>query len=177
MSKELTPKQEKFCREYIISMNFYEAALKAGYTESIAKSNSQEFLSHAGIRKRLKELQAPTVARLEMTADQVLTELYRIATCDIGEAFNEDGSMKMVHQIPENVRRAIQAVEIEQLFDGVGKDRIQIGHTKRIKFWDKNKALEMLGKHFRLLTDRVEHTGSVTLEQLVAGSKKIEGEK
>lgn len=178
MSKDLTPKQELFCREYLISMNFADAARKAGYSSHVAKTGSRDFLDHPGIKARLQELQAPAVARFEVATEQVLKELFRIATCDIGLAFNEDGTMKALHEIPEDVRRAIQAVETEQLFDGQGKDRYQVGHTKRIKFWDKNKALEMLAKHLKLLTDRIEHSGSFTLEQLVAASqKKVTGDK
>lgn len=176
MSNELTPKQEKFCREYVLTMNFAEAARRAGYSDKVANNSAKVFLEKPSIKARINELQAPTMARYEITAEKVITELYRIATCDISQAFNQDGSMKLMHEIPEDVRRAIQAVEIEQLFDGFGKDRAQIGHTKRIKFWDKTKALELLAKHFKLLTDKIEHTGSVTLEQLVAGSKKVEDE-
>lgn len=33
---------------------------------------------------------------------------------------------------------------------------------------DKTKALELLGKHFKLFTEKVEHSGGLTLEQLVA---------
>ena len=37
-----------------------------------------------------------------------------------------------------------------------GKDRVLIGYTKKVKFWDKNRALENLAKHFKLLTDKIE---------------------
>ena len=168
--------QDKFCREYILTLNFAEAARRAGYSDKVANNSAKKFLENPIIKARLEELQAPTMARYEITAEKIIHELYRIATCDISQAFNEDGSMKLIHEMPEDVRRAIQAVEIDQLFEGFGKYRVQIGHTKRIKFWDKTKALELLAKHFKLLTDKIEHTGSVTLEQLVASSKKVEDE-
>lgn len=176
MSKELTPKQEMFCREYVITLNFTDAALKAGYTKNFAEHHHRKLLDNPAIQERIKALKAPTIARLQMTADHVLQELFRIATCDIGQAFNDDGTMKPIHEIPEDVRRAIQAVEVEQLFDGTGQDRYQVGHTKKIRFWDKNKALEMLGKHFKLYTDKIEVDGKVTLEQLVAAANQKDEE-
>lgn len=176
MSKALTPMQDKFCREYIITMNFAEAARRAGYSDKVANNSAKKFLENPVIKARLEELQAPTMARYEITAEKIIHELYRIATCDIGQAFNEDGTMKPIHEIPEDVRRAIQAVEVEQLFDGTGADRYQVGHTKKIRFWDKNKALEMLGKHFKLYTDKIIVDGKVTLEQLVAAANQKDEE-
>jgi phage terminase small subunit len=49
--------------------------------------------------------------------------------------------------------------------------------VRKVKFWDKVKGLELLGKHLKLFTEKVEHSGSLTLEQLVLASmKKPEGE-
>lgn len=176
MRKALSPRQEIFCQEYAVSLNFRDAALKAGYSENMAEHKHRQLLDNPLIKERLREIKAPTIARLQMTADHVLQELFRIATCDIGQAFNEDGTMKPIHEIPEDVRRAIQAVEVEQLFDGTGADRYQVGHTKKIRFWDKNKALEMLGKHFKLYTDKIEVDSKVTLEQLVAAANQKDEE-
>ena len=56
----------------------------------------------------------------------------------------------------------------------VGSERVWNGYIKKIKFWDKPRALELLGKNQKLFTEKVEHSGSVTLEQLVAGSHEEE---
>lgn len=37
------------------------------------------------------------------------------------------------------------------------------------------KGHELLGKHLKLFTDKVEHSGGLTLEQLVAASQKGDG--
>lgn len=174
-SKNLTEMQERFAREYVISMNATDAARKAGYSEAMAISKaSGEILQNPGIQALIKELKAPVIARLELSAEHILHELNRIARCDVGEAFNESGGLKDIHSIPEDVRRCIQSIEVDELFSGAGKDREQIGVTRKIKFWDKNKGLELIGKHFKLYTDKVEHTGSITLEHLVSASNRKE---
>lgn len=38
------------------------------------------------------------------------------------------------------------------------------------------KGYELLGKHLKLFTDKVEHSGTITLEALVAGSNRVEGQ-
>jgi len=46
----------------------------------------------------------------------------------------------------------------------------------KVKFLDKLKAIEVLGKNLKMFVDRVEHSGSLTLEQMVEGSIPDESE-
>jgi phage terminase small subunit len=46
-------------------------------------------------------------------------------------------------------------------FDGVGKDRKWIGYTKKVKFWSKEKCLELMGKHKKMFTDVLEVKGDL----------------
>ena len=43
----------------------------------------------------------------------------------------------------------------------------RIRYWKKVKMYDKQKALELYGKYLKMFGDRVEHTGSLTLEELV----------
>jgi len=178
MSKSLAPMQDAFCREYLKDLCGQDAAIRAGYSEKSAKTQASMLLAEDHIQARIAELNRDRLARVQVESDTVLRELLRIATSDIGEAFKDDGSLKPLKDIPTDVRRAIQSIEIDELFDGFGQDRYQIGLTKKLKFWDKTKALEMLGKHLKLFTEKLEVSGTVTLEALVVASQKkeIEGE-
>ena len=42
---------------------------------------------------------------------------------------------------------------------GTGRDREKVGVTRKVKFWDKPRALELLGKYLKMFTDKFEHTG------------------
>ena len=57
------------------------------------------------------------------------------------------------------LRKALASVEVDELFEGTGKDREQTGYTKKIKTTDKLKALELLGKHLKMFTDVTEVRG------------------
>lgn len=91
--------------------------------------------------------------------DVVVTELLRILTVDITQAFYPDGSIKPISEIPEDVRRCIAGFELAEIWGGVGEDRMQIGVLKKLKLWDKNKALELMAKHLKMLTEKHEHSG------------------
>lgn len=156
---KLTAKQAAFCAEYLIDLNAAQAAIRAGYSEATAKEIGFENLTKPHIQLEVQKLMAERGERTEITADAVLRELLKVARVDIGEAFNDDGGLKSMKDIPENVRRAIAGVDVLEEFAGRGEDRVQIGYTKKLRFWDKIRALELLGRHLRLFTDKMEVTG------------------
>jgi len=174
MPHKLTPRQERFCQEYIKDLNATQAAIRSGYKQPNVQGPT--LLVKNSIKNRIAELTKPRTEAAGLTAERVLQEIQRISCCDIGQAFNEDGTLKPLKDMPEDVRRAISAIEIEEKREADSDDGKVFGTVKKIKFWDKNKAIEMAGKYHKLFTDKVEHSGSVTLEQLIDGSFKAERE-
>lgn len=171
---ELNEMQARFCEEYVKDLNGKHAAIRAGYSEDTAEVQASRLLRHAKVKHKIDALLKERSKRTAITADTVLQELLKLARVDIGGAFNDDGSLKPIKDIPEEIRRAISGIDIVEEFDGQGSKKVHIGYTKKIKFWDKAKALELLGKHLKLFTEKVEVEGKVTLEQLVLGSKQSE---
>lgn len=168
--KKLTPKQEMFCKEYIKDLNGAQAAIRAGYSEETAKEIASENLTKPNIKSRIQELMEKRSSKVEVSAEMVLRELVHLATVDLSEAYNPDGTIKPLQEIPEPIRRAIAGFEQVEEFEGTGRDRVQVGYKKKIKFYDKTKALELIGKHLKLFTDKVEHSGTVSFADLVVGS-------
>lgn len=160
--EKLTDLQEQFCREYLVDLNATQAAKRAGYSEQSARQQGSENLSKPAIQERIEALMQERSRRVEVTSDLVLSELLLIAKTDLSRAFDAQGNLLPVPKIPEEIRRAISAVEVTVSALGVA--------TKKVKFLDKIKSLELLGKHLKLFTEKIEHSGTVTLEQLVAGS-------
>lgn len=167
-----TRRRELFVREYMIDLNGKEAALRAGYSKKNAKVVASTLLREQEVVDEINRLMEERAKKVELSAEVILRELLRIATVDISQAFDEMGGLKPLNEIPEDVRRAIAGIEVSEIFDGSRDQKHAIGLNRKVKFWDKPKALEVLGKHLKLFTDRVEHSGSMTLEQLVAGGKK-----
>lgn len=167
---DLTPKQLMFCREYIVDMNGQQAATRAGYSQKTARVQASVLLTNPNIMRKIQELMDKRSAKVGISADKILTRLDDIGGVDVGQAFDANGCLKNIHDIPVEVRKCIASIEVDELFDGYGRERKQIGVTKKIKFWDKIKANELLGKHKVLFSDRVVHEGKLTLEEMVSGS-------
>ena len=71
----------------------------------------------------------------------------------------------------------MSGVKVFEEFEGFGVDRVKIGEVREVKFWDKPKSLEILARHLKLLTDKVEVSGSVTIsDRLAKARKRVRGE-
>ena len=158
--KNIEERQIRFCQEYIIDLNGTQAAIRAGYSETSAESTASEILSYPKVQKYVQELLDDRANRTRATADKTISELYHLISFDAAEVFDEKGRLKDIHSIPKNIRKSIASIEIEEEFEGRGSDKVQSGWIKKIRFWDKTKAIEMLAKHLKLLTDRTEFTGA-----------------
>lgn len=112
--------------------------------------------------------------RNEYTIETILQELRDIALFDIRDLYDNNNNLKPVHQWPRHTASVVSSVETDEIFEGRGEEREMIGLTKKIKLWDKLKAIEQLGKTQALFVDRVEETRTIKLEDLVLASYKNE---
>ena len=130
----LNERQKAFAYYYIQTGNATEAAIKAGYSEKTAYSIGNENLKKPVIQnyidKRLKQLEDERIAK----ADEVLKYLTK----------------GMRQELTEEV------VVTEGIGDGCSEVRVV---TKKISLKDSNKCAELLGKRYRLFTEKVEVDG------------------
>lgn len=145
--------QEVFVREFCIHLNQTKAAISAGYSKKSATVQASKLLIIPNIQARAKYLLEKKYEKSGLTAKRVLLEFMRIAFVDVAQAYDQDGHLLPIHEMPEDVRRAIAGIEVEELFEGHGDSREQVGRLKKIRFWDKNKALEALAKNLQILGD------------------------
>ena len=173
---KLTAQQEKFCHEYLIDRNATQAAIRAGYSIKTAQEQSSQLLSKLMIKGRVNQLISAELGSIDATAARIKKELTNLAFVNIADAYDQNGALKSFEDMPIELQRAILAVESEELFDGQGKNREQIGYTKRIKLTDKLKALEMLGRHQKMFTDITEHKGLENLAEELKAARLRSGQ-
>jgi len=152
----LTGKQEAFCHEYLVDFNASAAAKRAGYSERSARSTGHSLLKHPAVQARLKVLALERTKSVDASVELVLRELMNIATFDIADLYDEDGRLKPIHDIPEGARKAIAAVDAEELWEGRGESREHIGTLKKVKIWDKLRSLQMIGQHLGMFKDLID---------------------
>jgi len=80
----MTPRQERFCEEYLVDLNATQAATRAGYSARTANREGSRLLSNADIQARIAELRGAQSKRTLITADEVLAGL-KAEAIDHGE--------------------------------------------------------------------------------------------
>ena len=70
--KKLNPKQEAFCREYVIDSNGKQAAIRAGYSKKTAEVQASRMLSYVKVQEYIQSMRDKATSKTELTLDYVL---------------------------------------------------------------------------------------------------------
>lgn len=110
--------------------------------------------------------------RDEYLGEIVIRNLRQLAEADWRDAYDAKGALLPFTQWPEGLRRAVLRVEYDTTLVAASKG--SKAKRKRdisdVRLVDPAKAVELLGKYRRMFVDKVEHSGSLTLEDLVGAS-------
>lgn len=112
---------------------------------------------------------AALLARGEWARETVISELQKLSLVDIRLAYDDKGELLPPKQWPDALAAAVTSLETDELFEGTGPERVQIGVTRKLKLIDKARALELWGKHLRLFIDQ-HVVASTKLEDMIAAS-------
>ena len=167
---ELTAKQKRFCDEYLIDLNATQAAIRAGYSEKTAMEQGYQLLQKTSVAEYIAERKADRIERTEITQDMVLKELANIAfsnAADFAKVIEKQAMVdvegKMIPMYDADGKpvlyRTVEPVLTEELTEEQKRALSVIKKGRdgfEVKPYDKVKALELLGKHLGMWTDKVE---------------------
>ncbi|MFB0711462.1 terminase small subunit [Buttiauxella noackiae] len=139
----LTDKQEMFCREYLIDLNATQAAIRAGYSVKTANRIAAQLLSKLVIQNRITELKLQRNEEVGIDAAYVLKRLVEIDRMDVLDILTDSGDLKPVKDWPVTWRTTLSGLEVTAMMG----DGDTAALLKKIKWPDKVKNLELLGKH------------------------------
>lgn len=158
---KLTKREERFIEEFMTDLNGTKAAVRAGFTknERAASVQASHLLANPKIKKLIDERQAARIAEARLSAQYVIDRMLEIDQLDVEDIFNDEMELKPLKEWPSAWRRYLNGMEVMELFAGRGDLRKQIGVLKKIKWPDKTKNLELLGRHFGVFNDKLQITG------------------
>lgn len=169
--KKLTPMQRLFALEYIVDLNATRAAIRAGYSERTAAQLAYQLLQNPLVAAEVARLQDEKAQRIKMDADRLAMRLFEEADADIADLYEEDGSLKPIHDWPPIWRKGlVTGIEIEEQYDkddeeaeaefepqahgGALKRNIKprraTGRIAKIKLSDRIKRLDLIGRHINV---------------------------
>lgn len=124
---KLTLKQKRFADEYIISGNIEQSAISAGYSKNYARAQAHKLLANVGIKNYIDE--RLKILDSEKIADQKEVLQY------LSAVMRGEHKEKTLISIGESGQEIVD-------IDVGAKDRL--------------KAAELLGRRYKLFTDKVE---------------------
>lgn len=145
----MNAKRERFCREYVIDLNGTQAASRAGYSERTAKQQGSRLLTYADISARITFLQTKIINGLEISAENTIRELAKLAYANMDDymAVQDDGSaVADLSKTNRDQRAAIQELVVDEYTEGKGEGARDVKRT-RVKLADKHASLVDLGRH------------------------------
>ncbi|GGO96511.1 terminase small subunit [Stakelama pacifica] len=155
----MTPKQERFVEEYLIDLNATQAAIRAGYSAKTAQEQSSRLLSNVMVSQAIAEAKTNRSEQTGVDAAWLLKRLADESVADVGDLYNDDGTIKPVKDWPLIWRQGLVAgLEVESIGDGAG-------HVTKLKLSDRVKRLELIGKHIdvQAFREQIAQTGEVRM--------------
>ncbi|WP_255211649.1 terminase small subunit [Pseudescherichia vulneris] len=172
--KPISAMMEAYCQSYVrMPENQRQAAIDAGFSPNTAAAKASVMMRDERIQKRIAELMEERNKRSRISADYVLMRLKEIDELDLGDIMDDDLSLKPLSTWPKAWRQFLSGVKVAELFEGKGDEKKIIGVLKSIKWPDKVKNLELIGKHVDVnaFKERVEVSGTVTIADRMARAR------
>lgn len=172
--KPLTAMQEAYCQSYIKHPeNQSQAAIDAGFSPNTAAVKASVMMRDERIQKRIAELMEERNKRLRVSADYVLLRLVEIDQMDVLDILNDDGSLKPISQWPKIWRTTLSGFDLSSTIINMNEDAIE-NILKKIKWPDKVKNLELIGKHVDVMAfkERLEVNVKMTIADRMAAARK-----
>lgn len=169
----ITEKQKRFADEWLVDLNgtrAYKVAYPSVKKDETARVNASRLLTNANVKTYIQERQKEREKRTEITQDSVLRELALIAfakASDYAKVVEKDAMVEvdgnMVPVLDEDGNqvkyRTVEPILTDELTEDQKKTIAVIKKGRdgfEIKPYSKIHALELLGKHLGMFTEKVE---------------------
>lgn len=183
---ELTDKQRKFCREYIMDYNAARSARDSGYSEDSARQIGHEILTKPYIQAHIKDLESDLATTLGITKSRVLNEHAKLAFSSIAHLHNTWIERKEFDTLTDDQKAAIQEISTqtrqERIFKGTKDEATVDVDFVKIKLYDKQRALDSITKMLgfdpvqHTVTKNINYNAELTQEDIKKIAEGLEGD-
>lgn len=146
-SRHMRLQRQKFAREYLRDYEVGKAAQRAGFNAVYGST----LIRMPDVRAEIERLEAQAIEEVRIRAgvslERTLREAAKLAFYDVRNLFNEDGSPKPIHELDDATAAAIEGVEVVELWEGRGEERVYKGQVKKYKLASRKGAVDTLLRH------------------------------
>lgn len=173
----------KFIDSYMHCRNATQAAREAGFPKP---DIGRRLLMRSDIHACISKLTQKLTMKFGYDESEVVERVKEVAGIDPLDVFDDDGKFKKPKDIPPAVRRVIKKWKVKQTFlydpnnqpmtDAKGNHIVET-EILEMEFWDKMKAVELLGREKSLFKENktiVHDVGSNMRSVLLESTKRAE---
>ena len=136
----LTARQVRFVSEYLVDLNATQAAIRAGYSPSGARAHACRLLMKEDVKDAVSKAMDKRIKRTELCQDEVIEDLRELRDICMGRR-----AVKIMTIVKNAREGTAEPVEVEgMMFEPASA----------------NRALELLGKHMKMFTDKMDMTSN-----------------
>lgn len=165
--------------------NATQAAIAAGYSQKTAGSKGEQVLKHVDVQKLIATAAEKAATIAGLTIERHMLEVARLAYADPRKLYR-DGVLIPIDEWSDDAAATVASIEADELYgeDDVdeelepqphggalkrarGKTKL-IGHTKKLKLWDKNSALVTGARILGMFGKDNEQKGDAAVAALMA---------
>ncbi len=159
-NSNLGARQQRFVEEYLVDLNATRAAIVAGYSKNTASQAGWEVLRNPKVSAEISRRQSLMSERLQVSADNVVSELAKLAFANMGDFYkvDEEGRLELDTRVLADPTKSAALAQIDITEKPCGDQSI------KIRLADKRSALTDLGKHLGLFAEKAEL--AVTVEKV-----------
>jgi len=167
---QLTSQQEEFKRVLLQfraerrKAPLKDAAAAVGYSYQYARQLVTEPNIRADLMRLEAEMNEAATERCIVTKEEIINEYRRLALVDVGRLYNDDGTLKRVHELDEDTRRALVGIKVTNTRDG--------GPMVEYKL-EKKGALDSLSRTMGMFNDKMQL--GVTFKDILDDVAKMGG--
>jgi len=157
------PKHERFAQEMAKGTGQHDSYRQAGYAGDRAAAS--KLADRPEIVARVAEIVGKAAAKAEITVERIMAELALLGFANMQDYMRAslDGDPVLDFSgLTREQAAALVEVTVEDFKDGRGEDAREVRKVK-FKLADKRAALVDMGRHLKMFTDKVEHSGAVNV--------------
>lgn len=136
----LTARQERFVSEYLLDLNATQAAIRAGYSPASARQHACRLLMKEDVKNAVSKAMDKRARRTQLCQDEVIDDLRELRDICMGRR-----AVKIMTIVKNAREGTAEPVEVEgMMFEPASA----------------NRALELLGRHMKMFTDKMDMTSN-----------------
>ena len=133
--------------------------MRTGYSPECANVQAAKLVADPNIAAVIESRKAQRLARVNVSADAVITEISLLAnSCVEHYVLDDFGQLRAADDAPDGAMRAVKSIKRKVRHDKDGS----VTYDVSFELWDKPGSIKLLGRHAgaKACFDRVEHTGA-----------------